>query len=213
MSEQPQAAADGPPQGEGFAWFHVTVGTYGNWLYGDARGFRTRHHREHVEGDYKSPPPPERYAERRRRSRESLKAPPVTLAPSWRPIVGRALVERFQGLGGFVLCAAMSGRHGHLLVKLPGAVGREWAGQAKRHAWFVARDAGWTGKLWGIRSRALPVKDRPHQVNAYHYILAHEEEGAWVWKWTKPSPGVAPPSPGAAPPGESAATPGAHPEG
>ena len=45
-------AAGGEPR-----WFHVTAHTYGAWLAGDARGFRTRHHREHVEGDYKHPPP------------------------------------------------------------------------------------------------------------------------------------------------------------
>lgn len=31
------------------AWFHCIATTYGAWLYGDSRGFRTRHHREHVE--------------------------------------------------------------------------------------------------------------------------------------------------------------------
>jgi hypothetical protein len=30
--------------------------TYGTWLPGDPKGFRTRHHREHIEGDYKKPP-------------------------------------------------------------------------------------------------------------------------------------------------------------
>jgi hypothetical protein len=38
-------------------WYHVTGSTYGAWLPGDPRGFRTRHHRQHVEGDYKDPPP------------------------------------------------------------------------------------------------------------------------------------------------------------
>jgi hypothetical protein len=197
---------DGPPQGEKFAWYHVIVTTYGAWLDGDVRGFRTRHHREHIEGDYKNPPPPEQYADRRRRSQESLKQPPVSLEPAWRPIIGWALVERFQQLGGFVLCAAMSRQHGHLLVKLPLGVARAWAGLAKKHAWFIARDAGWQGKLWAVRSRPIKVRDRTHQLNVYHYILDHVHEGAWVWKWQSPvsvthegsarqaaSPGVATP--------------------
>jgi hypothetical protein len=227
METGSQTQADGPPQGENFFWFHVIVTTYGAWLDGDLRGFRTRHHREHVEGDYKNPPPPERYAARRQWSRESLKNPPVYLEPSWLPIIGQALVERFQMLGGFVLIAAMANQHGHLLVKLPRGVAREWTGWAKRHAWFVARDAGWQGKLWGIRSKPIYVKDRRHHRNVYYYILEHEKQGAWVWKWAPratTSPGVAPPgergdksdpvgastSPGVAPPGESNATrPGA----
>ena len=44
-----------PP--EDFSWYHVVLTTYGAWLPGDPRGFRTRHHREHVPGDYKAPPP------------------------------------------------------------------------------------------------------------------------------------------------------------
>ena len=226
MSEQPRSPAEGPPQGEEFVWCHVIVTTYGAWLDGDVRGFRTRHHREHIEGDYKDPPPPERYAGRRRRSREALKNPPVSLDQAWKAIIGQALVERFQELGGFVLVAAMSTQHGHLLVKLPRGVAREWTGIAKKHAWFVAREAGWVGKLWGIRSKAIEAKNREYQRSVYRYILSHEKEGAWVWKWQPPkspvtdeqqaaSPGVAPPgppdegrecqppSPGVAPPGRT----------
>ena len=60
-------------------WFHVTTHTYGAWLYGDPRGFRTRHHREHVEGDYKNPPPPGTYAAKYERSKRLLKQDPVRL--------------------------------------------------------------------------------------------------------------------------------------
>jgi hypothetical protein len=38
-------------------WYHVVVHVYGSWLRGDPRGWRARHHREHVDGDYKNPPP------------------------------------------------------------------------------------------------------------------------------------------------------------
>ena len=47
-----------PHSPDWWRWFHVILGTYGSWLPGDPRGFRTRHHRDHVDGDYKSPPPP-----------------------------------------------------------------------------------------------------------------------------------------------------------
>ena len=94
------------PSDPSLAWYHIIVTTYGAWLDGDARGFRTRHHREHVEGDYKSPPPRELYAERRQRSLDLLKQAVVSIAPEWRPIIGAALVERLQTLGGFVLSAA-----------------------------------------------------------------------------------------------------------
>src|SRR2546425_7588419 len=60
-------------------WFHVTTHTYGTWLPGDPRGFRTRHHREHVEGDYKNPPPKGAYDKLWQRSKDLMKRHPVYL--------------------------------------------------------------------------------------------------------------------------------------
>ncbi len=42
-------------------WFHRIGSAYGPWLPGDSRGWRSRHHREHVDGDCKNPPPPGMY--------------------------------------------------------------------------------------------------------------------------------------------------------
>src|SRR5436190_14693419 len=89
-------------------WFHVTTHTYGAWLYGDPRGFRTRRHREYVEGDYKNPPPPGKYADEYERSKESLKQEPVRLTPEFRAVVGAALRQRLIHLGGDVLVEARS---------------------------------------------------------------------------------------------------------
>src|SRR5437763_7521183 len=92
-------------------WYHVIVTTYGAWLYGDARGFRTRHHREHVEGDYKNPPPPGKYEKKAARSRKLLKQPPVILTPEWRKTVGEAIRDRLLELGAVLLCVSVSGQH------------------------------------------------------------------------------------------------------
>ena len=65
--------------------YHLIWGTYGSWLPGDPRGFRTRRHREHVEGDYKHPPPPGLYEGLHAYATDSLKKPPVAhnLIFSW----------------------------------------------------------------------------------------------------------------------------------
>ena len=164
-------------------WYHIVLAVYGAWLYGDRRGFRTRHHRQHVEGDYKNPPPRGRFAALEQRSRESLKQPPVTLSPVWREVIGTALRDRFMQLGSFVLCIAVARQHVHLLAKTPRRLPRVWSGHAKRHAWFFARDYSWQGKLWAKRGKPLPVVDRRHQLNVYQYILRHLRDGAWVWDW------------------------------
>jgi len=182
---QPVVSVDGH---QNSTWYHIILTTYGAWLYGDSRGFRTRHHREHVKGDYRDPPPPGQYARLEQRSRESLKQPPVVLRPELRECVGRALGERLVERGALLVCAAVGGQHIHLLAKMPAGRARSWIGIAKRHAWFVLRDRGWVGKLWGKRSKAVIVRDRAHQLRVYHYILRHAEEGAWVWRYNQGTP-------------------------
>jgi REP element-mobilizing transposase RayT len=165
------------------SWFHVTAHSYGAWLYGDPRGFRTRHHREHVEGDYKNPPPPALYQEQYERSQELLKQAPVVFSPTWRLIVGEAFRDRLEQEGSQVLVVSASGQHVHALAKLPPSLARHWVGLAKRHATFVLHERGWQGLVWAKRSKETPIKDRKHHVNVFNYILRHADEGAWVWSF------------------------------
>ena len=166
-----------------FRWYHTVMHTYGAWLRGDSRGFRTRHHREHVEGDYKNPPPTGRYEDLERRSRELLKQPPVILSPEWRAIIGAAVKERLQGLGARLIVISMGGQHCHFLAQMPPEQARPWAGIAKKHAWFVARERGWADKLWAKRGKATPIENYNHQVNTFYYILRHLAQSAWVWSY------------------------------
>jgi REP element-mobilizing transposase RayT len=108
--------------------------------------------------------------------------PPVKLSQEWRAIVGAAVCEKLRQLGAQVLAVSMSSTHVHVLAKMPpGPTPRIWMGQAKKHATFIAKGKGWTGKLWAVRCKVTPIKDRQHQLNTYRYILRHVREGAWVW--------------------------------
>jgi hypothetical protein len=80
-----------------------------------------------------------------------------------------------------LVCVSVSGQHVHYLAKMPYCRPRLWTGYAKRHAWFCLRDRGRVGQLWGKRSKAKPIADRRHQLNADWYILRHAKQGAWVW--------------------------------
>ncbi len=173
----------GPPEPpREFAWFHVVLTTYGTWLPGDPRGFRTRHHRQHVDGDYKSPPT-EDYSAKFKYSTSVLKQPPVHVETGLQPILGRAIVERLLKLGAFVLAAAVIETHVHVLVKIPTDQTRHWVGLAKKHAWFELRNAGYRIKLWAKRAKFTPIEDRKHLKNCLRYIVAHHRQGAWVWIW------------------------------
>ena len=65
-------------------WVHCCGSTYGTWVRGDPRGWRARHHREHVDGDYKNPPPPGKYKHEQARSKKLLKRQRVVLTPAQR---------------------------------------------------------------------------------------------------------------------------------
>jgi REP element-mobilizing transposase RayT len=153
-------------------------------LPGDARGFRTRHHRQHVEGDYKNPPPPGRYKKLEKHSKKSLKHPTVILSPELLPVVGQALRDRLHESKVLMACLSVGDQHIHLLIKTPVGQARTLVGRAKQHTWFVLREKGWTNKLWGKRAKLITIRDRTHQINVYNYIIEHQNEGAWVWKYS-----------------------------
>jgi hypothetical protein len=167
-----------PPPG--FGWYHIVLTAYGNWLPGDSRGFRTRHHRQHVDGDYKRPPQ-EDYSRLHAKSAHQMGYSPVQIVSDYRSIVGAALIERFQGLGSYVLIAAVTSTHVHLLIKMPIAESHRWIGLAKKHAWFEMRDAGWNDKLWAKRGKVDRIRDRSHHHNCFAYIVRHIHQDAWVW--------------------------------
>jgi hypothetical protein len=170
---------------ESQTWYHIILTTYGSWLSGDPRGFRTRHHRTHVEGDYKNPPPKGAFADWEQFSRRSLKQDAVRLPQELREVMGRALIEKFERQGAFVLAIAVAGQHIHIQVKLPTGQANRFVGSAKRHGWFVLRDHGWKKKLWGKGRKVVTIRDRDHQVRVFYYILDHAKEGAWVWWWSR----------------------------
>src|SRR5262245_49122155 len=77
-------------------WFHVGSNTKSTWLHGDARGFRTRHHREHIDGDYRNPPPHGKYDEKLQRSMSLLKNPPVVLTREQCLVVCRTMAQALE---------------------------------------------------------------------------------------------------------------------
>jgi REP element-mobilizing transposase RayT len=172
-------------------WFHILLTAYAAWLYGDQRGFRTRRHREHVEGDYKNPPAPGMYTHKESRSRRLLKQPPVEFQ-NVKAVVGTAVREKMERLGSLVIAVAVADHHVHMLAKAPWDKPREWAPLAKKHAWFELRNLGWKGKLWAKRPWARTIKDRQDQLNVYHYILRHGLQGAWIWDWAVDRPAHGP---------------------
>lgn len=164
-------------------WFHIILTTYGAWLPGDPRGFRTRHHRDHVDGDYKSPPPTGLYDGLHRSARAAQCESTRTFTPAQRTLVAQRLWERLDGLGAMIAIVTVAGRHAHLLVKIPAEKTRPWLGICKRHVTFSLKQQGVTGRVWAKGAKFVPVEDRSHQLNVYRYIERHAEQGAAVLRY------------------------------
>ncbi|MCG8406090.1 MAG: transposase [Phycisphaerales bacterium] len=162
-------------------WYHCNGNTYGTWLQGDPRGFRERHHRRHVDGDYKNPPPPGTYDALYAKSVRQLKQRPVRLDKTQRRVAVDAMAEKLLRDGIEVIAAAVDDHHFHLLVRCPDHHPRHWVGRAKKHASHRLSEQGLVGQVWGKGCRALPITDRKHQVNVFGYVERHVREGAAVW--------------------------------
>jgi hypothetical protein len=167
-------------------WFHVILTTYGAWLPGDPRGFRTRDHRDHVEGDYKSPPPRGIYEGLHRSAKRSQTDPTMTFHQTEKKQVAEWLWDRLTGLGGQMAIVAVAARHAHLLSKMPPKSTREWIAACKRHVTFNFKDHGINRKIWAQGAKFVPIKDWPHQLNVFRYIARHVDEGAYVRRYIKP---------------------------
>jgi hypothetical protein len=183
-------------------WYHVTGDTYGTWVRGDERGWREWRHHEHVEGDYRNPPPSERSREPLAQSRRQMRATPVILTLPQRRYAGEAMVEALSGQDVEVLALSMGGEHYHILGRFRDGQVRPRVGRAKKGASHVLRAHGLPGTVWAKRCGVRPIQDRWHQINVFQYILDHAQEGAWTWHFRKPVPraqrtgGEPPPSPG-----------------
>lgn len=174
------------PKCERGKWFHVTFSTYGAWLPGDPRGYRTRGHREHVEGDYKRPPPPGYETARYERAQRNLKRSPVLLSIRQRSLGGHGLLDMLEARGCTVVAIGVGGKHVHIATRLPDLRAKLLIGEAKKHAWFVLKNGGFGGRAWAAGCRTEPIHDRSHQLNTVNYIQKHRKQGAWVWTWGEP---------------------------
>ena len=117
-------------------WYHAVGSTYGTWIRGDPRGFRTFRHRVHVEGDYKHPPPPGIYAPIFEYSKRKLRYAAVRLDPAQRQFLCDGLIEGLLGDGVEVIALAVAMNHFHLLARFPLLT----AEQIKRYGQSILRD-------------------------------------------------------------------------
>lgn len=157
--------------------------TYGTWLPGNPKGFRTRHHREHVEGDYKAPPPDGRYDERLQKSKDLMKRPPVYLTVRQRVRAVEEFVRSLQKRDIELIAVSIDRVHFHVLARFPDHNPRHWIGIAKKESSHYLKQEALApvGGLWATRFEVVPIEDREHQLWTVSYILKHAKKGATTW--------------------------------
>jgi len=159
--------------------YHVSWGTYGSWLPGDPRGFRTRGHRQHVEGDYTNPPPPGLYEGLHRDAKARLTRPAIVLPVDLRPVVGQACLEQLVKESAGVHALSVGGEHVHVALICPGDGLKQTIGRAKKVASHRIRDRI-PGKVWTLGCHVVAVRQDDHWANVLAYIRKHARN-SWVW--------------------------------
>jgi hypothetical protein len=169
--------------------------TYGTWVQGDSRGWRERHHRKHVDGDYRQPPRKSSFETVGKRSRELMQREPVRLERELREIALQGIVDCLMGDGIIVLAACLDSTHLHILAQFKDLRPRQRLGWAKFFATKQVKQSlnahgaavGASPKLkigeglWGKRSQCVPIRDRGHRLNTANYIASHQKKGAAIW--------------------------------
>jgi hypothetical protein len=190
-------------------WYHLNGCTYATWIRGDERGWRARHHREHVEGDYHNPPDPDAHLAERTYSRIHTDAP-VRLSPEARCVACEELVATLIHQRIEVIACAVDDHHFHILAKFvlpPKPTGSNpWASGTRnqpiyayiRHVVGLAKSRSARalsfhsfvpeGGTWAKRFKITPITDRAHQLNAFNYITDHAARGAALWTHKDPPP-------------------------
>jgi hypothetical protein len=97
-------------------WFHCMANTYGTWLPGDERGWRSRNHRQHVDGDYKQPPP-QNDSRLHRAAQSRMKREPVFLSLAARRTAVQVIATSLCNMGVQTLVASVSRAHLHVLAR------------------------------------------------------------------------------------------------
>ena len=167
----------------GKCWRHIIIGTHGSWLPGSPKGWRSRAHRVHSSGDYKSPPPEEEhaglYAYNIARCPDA-----VTIPEAIRSIIGRAFCKELGANRCHTLVIAIAGQHCHVLSELPNNLSetKSIIGHAKRESSRAVK-AEMPGKVWAAGGKFIRINDRGYQRRVFDYICRHVQEGAWVWTY------------------------------
>jgi hypothetical protein len=164
--------------------FLITWTTYGYWLPGDPRGFRTYRGRRAVAPPARyaaaneKPYDPEEYKNLHRYAK-SRTGNPVTLNESQMKVAAGVIAGVAGSLGRNGIVAVLP-NHVHVLVELPetGTTGF-FCNRVKSRSSLRLSDHGLKGKVWARRYHAKRIPEQGRG-GAGKYVKSHTNQGAIV---------------------------------
>jgi hypothetical protein len=171
-------------------WWLITWTTYGSWLPGDPRGFRTRDAKEYV-------PPPRRYAgrgevaydksqyayrhdEAMARSDES-----VMLTAEQQRLVRDAVVAEIDAIPIVSAIASFGATHVHWLARFDHQSIRPTVGRIKSASTRALNTAGFDGKRPWSKNCHMQSKPTEREFHgAFRYIQRHVDESCLIHIWS-----------------------------
>ncbi|MBX3403896.1 MAG: hypothetical protein KF699_10850 [Phycisphaeraceae bacterium] len=167
-------------------WVHITCSARGQWLPGDARGFRDHGHRIHSSGTYRDPPPLHEHAGLRVHAAK-INQMVVAFTPAQRVTIGEAMLEKLAAMEFPVRILAVAATHVHALIRVGEQDAIPIVGRAKQLASHRLRQE-LAGTIWGERSHPERITCEGHYRNVVDYIGHHRLDGAWMWDRHADSP-------------------------
>lgn len=171
-------------------WWLITWGTYGSWLPGDPRGFRTWRRREYVPSPFGRAQGGEpiydsaAYAERHEDTRGRLTSTPVSLTVTDRREACSALVVEIAALRIVPAILTVAKRHAHFISQFGELAIRPTVGRLKAAATRSMKSVCFDApQLWAKGCHMESLNGEDEFVAAYQYVQHHVSQGAAIHKW------------------------------
>lgn len=161
-------------------WVHAMWSARGQWLPGDARGFRDHDHRVHSSGSDERPPPRDEHVGLRlyatRVTRRVVFLPDEVRGP-----IAEALAEKRASLRCATRIIAVDGVHVHALFEIGEADAKAAVVRAKQQASHRVR-ARLPGSIWAQGCHVVRIEGEQRWRCTVDSIAAHGQRGAELWQ-------------------------------
>ncbi|MCH8828678.1 MAG: hypothetical protein IID45_03770 [Planctomycetes bacterium] len=170
-------------------WWLVTFGTYGQWLPGDPRGFKTWRGHRYVPPTYgknrfgEPTYDPDIFREEYQTAQRMV-GDLVAFSMDHRRLVAYAISDDLESLPIVPSILAVTNLHVHLIAKFGGLKIRPSVGRFRSAATQKMHENGVIGeRFWAKGCHMESLADEETFLQGFEYVKSHEQQGAVVKIW------------------------------